>query len=63
MTDLNRRELLAQRLRARLAEPTHPLSYPQQRLWFLDQLAPAAAVYNVPAGLSDRRAVGRTTVG
>ncbi|WP_163510265.1 MupA/Atu3671 family FMN-dependent luciferase-like monooxygenase [Fodinicola acaciae] len=44
----DRRKLLAARLRAQLAEPTHPLSYPQQRLWFLDQLAPEAAVYNVP---------------
>jgi amino acid adenylation domain-containing protein len=25
-----------------------PLSYPQQRLWFLDRLQPATAVYNLP---------------
>ena len=47
-TPAERRALLAQRLRDRITTRGHALSYPQQRLWFLDQLDPGNPVYVVP---------------
>ena len=34
-----------------------PLSYAQQRLWFLEQMEPGAAAYNVPVALRLRGAL------
>ena len=44
----SRRALLAERLRQASQATTVPLSFAQQRLWFLDQLEPNSALYNVP---------------
>src|SRR5262249_34848137 len=47
-----RRARLAALLKARAAEPAvRPLSFAQQQLWFLEQLTPGTALWNVPAAL------------
>ena len=46
----DRRALLTKLLEQRAADPTHELTHAQQRLWFLDQLAPGTAVYTIPLG-------------
>jgi Condensation domain len=49
LSAIERRDLLAQLLRKKASESgsSHPLSYNQQGIWFLHQLAPESSVYNV----------------
>ena len=45
---------IAQTIPRRMARDSAPLSFAQQRLWFLDQLDPGSTVYNVPGSLRIR---------
>ena len=71
------RDLLARRLRTQrgdgvadripalprdVAEPTFPLSFAQQRLWFLDQWQPGSTAYVVPASFTFTGAVDADAV-
>ncbi len=46
-----KRALLAERLRGRPAVSRFPASFSQQRLWFLEQLAPGGTAYHIPSAV------------
>jgi natural product biosynthesis luciferase-like monooxygenase protein/amino acid adenylation domain-containing protein len=46
-----KRALLAELLKTESRTKTYPLSFAQQRLWFLDQLGPGSIAYNVSAAV------------
>ncbi len=43
-----KREILEHLRRTQVAAEDAPLSYAQQRLWFLEQIAPGTAAYHLP---------------
>jgi len=50
-----KRALAARLLREKAGRPKrHPVSFGQQRLWFMEQLEPGSAAYNMPAALRFR---------
>ncbi|MBA2677961.1 MAG: non-ribosomal peptide synthetase, partial [Ktedonobacteraceae bacterium] len=52
LSTAEKRALLEQILRKKVSKPkSYPLSYAQQRFWFLDQWEPGSSFYNVPLAL------------
>jgi len=54
LSTAQKRALLAERLRQSAGPRRYPTSFSQQRLWFLDQLAPGGTAYNVPGSVRIR---------
>ena len=52
LSPAQKRALLAELLRRKQQRPeTFPLSFAQERLWFLDRLEPGTALYNIPSAI------------
>ncbi|MCB1056319.1 MAG: amino acid adenylation domain-containing protein, partial [Acidobacteria bacterium] len=58
-----RQEALAQRIPRRSPAAEEPLSFAQQRLWFLDRLAPGNPYYNMPRAIRFRGALQPAALG
>src|SRR5215213_4124133 len=57
-----RGDFAARGIARRAQDGPAPLSFAQQRLWFLDQLVPGAAAYNMPSPVRIRGSLDITTL-
>ncbi|MBV9773009.1 MAG: amino acid adenylation domain-containing protein, partial [Gemmatimonadetes bacterium] len=54
--------LFPERVRPRGTDGPVPLSFAQQRLWFIDRMEPGSSAYNLPTGLRLRGALDHATL-